>query len=87
MQVGTGNRKRGDLIVRLEGQASPLTIAITSSVDALFGEHIREVVKQVVTELGITTGNLVIVDDQALDFVIRARIKAVAHEMKRGETE
>ncbi len=82
MEVCSGNRKRGDLIVRLDDRENPLNMSITSSVESLFGEHLKGVVEDTMKALGITTGNLIIEDDQALDFVIKARVIAAVQRLK-----
>ena len=61
---------------------SHLRIEIDSPVQGLFGSAIRLAAEVELERLGVTTGTVRINDNQALDFVIRARIKAAVSALR-----
>lgn len=72
----SGLEGKSDLIATYE-PAAPFEVVIESSVQKLFGRHIRERAEQTLQEFKVNKGRLVIKDDGALDFIIAARIEAV----------
>lgn len=76
MKATAGADRKGDALVTIETGAEPLSIEISSPVDALFGKQIHAAAKETAMQLGLSTGKLSIRDSQALGFVIIARIKA-----------
>ncbi len=71
-----GDDVRSDVHVAYDPTDQPLDIRITSKVEYLFGEAIRSAVQRVVEASGVTTGNLVITDMGALEWVLMARVEA-----------
>jgi citrate lyase subunit beta/citryl-CoA lyase len=71
-----GDDVRSDCHVAFEPGDDRIAVEITSKVDYLFGEAIREAADRVVAALGVTTGRLTITDRGALEWVILARIEA-----------
>ncbi|MBN1884272.1 MAG: HpcH/HpaI aldolase/citrate lyase family protein [Candidatus Krumholzibacteriota bacterium] len=80
-RTGSGEKK-GDILVVLEKQTSGgVSIEATSTVEALFGEQIRERAGETLRELGIEHAHLVAEDNGAYDYVIMARIEAAARRL------
>ena len=78
-----GTLESSDVFVTLE-PASGLEIEIDSVVQKQFGEAIRKVAEETLSELDIQEGRLSIVDRGALDCVIRARVETA---VLRGKGE
>ena len=78
-----GTLESSDVFVTLE-PASGLEIEIDSVVQKQFGEAIRKVAEEMLSELDIQEGRLSIVDRGALDCVIRARVETA---VLRGKGE
>ena len=78
-----GTLESSDVFVTLE-PASGLKIEIDSVVQKQFGEAIRKVAEETLSELDIQEGRLSIVDRGALDCVIRARVETA---VLRGKGE
>lgn len=70
-----GTLESSDVFVSLEPNASGLDIEIDSVVLGQFGDAIRKVVEEVLTEQEVQNAKLSIVDRGALDCVIRARVE------------
>ena len=75
-----GEDVRSDLHVALETLSSGgIEIEMQSRVKALYGAAIEALARQVLAELGVANGRLVIHDQGALPFVIAARIECAVH--------
>jgi citrate lyase subunit beta/citryl-CoA lyase len=72
----TGERVRSDLNVSFEPTSDPLTIALASKVDYLYGEAIETAVRRVAEAFAVTTGRLTVTDAGALEWVILARTES-----------
>lgn len=70
-----GTLESSDVFVSLEPNASGLDIEIDSVVLGQFGDAIRKVVEEVLSEQEVQHAKLSIVDRGALDCVIRARVE------------
>ena len=79
-----GTLESSDVFVTLEPNASGLDIEIDSVVFNQFGEAIRRVVEEVLSEQEVQNAKLSIVDRGALDCVIRARVETA---VLRGKGE
>ena len=79
-----GTLESSDVFVTLEPNASGLEIEIDSVVQNQFGEAIRNVAMEVLSEQNISNAKLSIVDRGALDCVIRARVETA---VLRGKGE
>ncbi len=77
-----GTIESSDVYVELEPKDVGLDIQIESVVLNQFGDAIREVVIEVLEQFGVKDAKVKIVDQGALDCVIRARVEAA---VKRGE--
>lgn len=70
-----GRDQKGD--VWIEWTPAPVReIHLQSSVKALFGPHLLEMIDRTLTELGLVDAHVVVQDQGALDFVIAARLEA-----------
>ena len=79
-----GTLESSDVFVTLEPNASGLEIEIDSVVQKQFGEAIRRVAEEVLSEQNVQNAKLTIVDRGALDCVIRARVETA---VLRGKGE
>ena len=68
-----GDDVRSDCHVHYEPGADSLVIEISSKVDYLYGESIEAAVRRVARGLGVSTGQLEVVDRGALEWVLMAR--------------
>ena len=70
-----GTLESSDVFVTLEPNASGLDIEIDSVVFSQFGDDIRRVVEEVLSEYEVQNAKLSVMDRGALDCVIRARVE------------
>jgi len=78
----SGRQQKGDLLVEGERrQKRGISIEIESSVKAVFGMRIEEVVRQSLRTLNAGNVHFKIKDNGALDHVIMARVEAVARQL------
>lgn len=70
-----GTLESSDVFVTLEPNASGIDIEIDSVVFSQFGEDIRRVIEEVLSEQDVQNAKLSVVDRGALDCVIRARVE------------
>lgn len=70
-----GTLESSDVFVTLEPNESGLDIEIDSVVLGQFGDAIRKVVEEVLSEQEVINAKLSVVDRGALDCVIRARVE------------
>lgn len=83
-----GEKVRSDCFVELEIKSSGgITIDLTSKVEALYGESIITLSKEVFTFFGIEHAHLIIEDKGALPFVIAARLEAAIHQVTQSEKQ
>ncbi len=68
-----GDDVRSDCHVRYEPGPDSLVIEIASKVDYLYGDSIEAAVRRVAEGLGVSTGQLEVVDRGALEWVLMAR--------------
>jgi len=72
-----GPKTRSDCEVSIElTNSGGIKIDLKSKVEALFGDSIRELIKDELKFFGIENANIIMVDKGALPFVIAARIEA-----------
>ena len=79
--VSAGKAQKGDVLVTISEPESNLRLTVTSTVQGLYGRRIEAVCMQLLDELGITKGRFEIVDQQAFDCVIRARLRCALARM------
>jgi citrate lyase subunit beta/citryl-CoA lyase len=68
-----GERVRSDVNVSFEPSSNPLTVDLRSKVDYLYGAAIESAVRRVADAFAVATGQLMITDAGALEWVILAR--------------
>lgn len=74
-----GTLESGDILIQIEPSKSPgIQIELDSTVAFQFGEQIRQVIKDSLSEFGITQAHVRATDKGALDCTIRARTTAAA---------
>ncbi len=71
----TGDRPRSDLKVTYQPGSEALSIDVSSKVDYLYGDAINAAVKRVVEAFNVETGELVVNDGGAVEWVILARVE------------
>jgi len=81
--VNAGKAQKGDVLVTVHDDCKPLRLAITSSVQGLFGAQIEAACRQVLQEIGVVSGQIVVDDQQALDCVLRARIRCAVQRLRQ----
>ena len=86
LSVRAGRQERHDALVEIIGPqgSDQLSVTIESPVRDLFGPQQDRVVEAVLAELGVHSGDVHVHDQHALDFVLRARVRA-AVERFRGK--
>lgn len=86
-----GTLESSDAFVQIEPiEEDEIKIELQSSVEEMYGDDIRESVKRVIEELGISYISVKIQDKGALDYVIKARLQAAilrANEDEKIEWE
>jgi len=87
MEMIKGTESKQDALVRVEDCLSPLTIEIKSPLEDLYGKSILKAASGELEALNVTTGKVIVEDRQALDFVIRARIKAAVMALREAGGE
>ena len=74
-----GTLESGDIMIQIEpAETQGLTIELNSTVMYQFGEQIRIVITETLTDLGVTDALVKATDKGALDCTIRARVTAAA---------
>jgi citrate lyase subunit gamma (acyl carrier protein) len=85
--VHAGKAQKGDVLVTIHTDNGtdngPLCLTITSSVQGLFGTQIEAVCRQVLQELGVASGQILVEDQQALDCVLRARMRTAVQRLRQ----
>ena len=74
-RASAGTMESSDAYVEIEPAAGGLHIALESVVAQQFGDSIRRVVEEVLTQQGVENANVRLVDRGALECVIRARVE------------
>ena len=73
-----GTVESSDIIVKIEPQESGVEIVLTSSVMQQYGERIEAVIRETLSELGVTSARVTAIDKGALDCTVKARTQAAA---------
>jgi len=89
MSFTAGGKNRGDVEVTYYPLASKsgLQIELETSVEKLYGDKIRSEIESAAKEAGVCDGKLVVVDDGALPYVLRARVEAAIRLAKENSDE
>lgn len=80
--ASAGTLESSDAFVEIEPGDGTVELRLDSAVQAQFGDAIRQTVLAVLSELGVTSAKVHVVDRGALDCVLRARVETAA---LRGE--
>lgn len=76
-----GKKGKADIEINLSpSKNESIEVTLESSVERLFGNHIRDYIKEYLSRFGITSCEVEVVDDGALDFVIKARVEAALYK-------
>jgi citrate lyase subunit beta / citryl-CoA lyase len=75
-----GRDEKGDVLVELTPNASGREIQLQSSVKALFGRHLHQLIEQTLTELNVNNVTVKVTDRGALDFVLIARLECAMQQ-------
>lgn len=74
-----GTVESSDIVVKIEPQESGVEIELTSSVMQQYGERIEAVIRETLSELGVTSARVTAIDKGALDCTVKARTQAAAY--------
>ncbi len=75
LQGSCGQVRKSDVKITVDLDTNGIEIIIISKFDKMFGTHMEEAVKEVLAEQDIKDAKIVIEDDGALDFTIKARTR------------
>ena len=73
--ASAGTMESSDAYVEIQPGKEGICLQLESVVMQQFGESIRQVVTEVLTELGVESANVRVVDRGALECVLRARVE------------
>jgi len=73
--ASAGTMESSDAYVEIRPSADGISVQLESKVALQFGDSIRQVVKEVLTQMGVENAEVRIVDRGALECVIRARVE------------
>ncbi len=77
-----GRQDKADLEITIAPcQGKDISIELKSSVERLFGNHVRSYISQYLNDRGISSCKVAVVDDGALDFVIKSRLEATLYKL------
>lgn len=75
-EITTGTANKGDALITLEiTKSDGVKIEITSKVLVKYGQSIEKSVKEILAAANLGNARVLIEDNGALDFVIRARLE------------
>ncbi|AEE92394.1 citrate lyase, acyl carrier (gamma) subunit [Tepidanaerobacter acetatoxydans Re1] len=74
--ASAGTLESGDIMIILEEGDNGIEIDLNSTVEKQYGEHISEVIKHTLMDLGVRNAKVVAKDRGALDCTIKARVMA-----------
>ena len=74
-----GTVESSDIVVKIEPQESGVEIELTSSVMQQYGDRIEAVIRETLSELGVTAARVTAIDKGALDCTVKARTQAAAY--------
>lgn len=76
----SGTMESSDIIIRIEPKSTEgIDLTLESTVMQQFGKQIEKVIKETLTNLGVTSASVNAVDKGALDCTIAARTSAAAY--------
>jgi citrate lyase subunit gamma (acyl carrier protein) len=71
-----GSVESNDILIMISKGDGDIEIELESVVEKQFGEDIKKVIRETLIEEGITDAKVIAKDKGALDFTIKARVKA-----------
>ena len=83
--ASAGTLESSDVYVEIDPAADILSISVESVVEKQFGEKIRSAVNDVLSENGVTSASVRVVDRGALECVIRARVETAILRAKEDK--
>jgi len=86
--VIAGKKDKGDIEITLSSLTKRGTeIILESSVEKLFGNHLRAFIKAFLSEMDVAQCGVKALDDGALDFVIKSRLEAALYKQDKTVLE
>ncbi len=83
-----GRQGKADIELAISpGEGGNIRVELKSSVERLFGNHIRSYCSRYLNDRGITSCIVTALDDGALDFVIKARLEAALYKQDPSALE
>ena len=82
MEIKAGTDAKQDAVVTVSDIPVDLQVEIRSPLKDLFGKSLEKAAREELNRLDVRNGTVLIEDNQALDFVIRARIKAAVSMLR-----
>jgi len=80
-----GKKSPSDALVSIDLNQDYIQIEIISKYKEMFGSHIENAVLEVLESEAITKAKVIVEDDGALDFVIKARLRTAIRRVKGYE--
>lgn len=80
-----GTLESSDIMIMLENNEDGIVIELESSVMYQYGDSIRQLVMEILTNAGVTNARVVATDRGALDYTIRARVLTALHRAAESE--
>jgi citrate lyase subunit gamma (acyl carrier protein) len=74
--VTAGSVESNDILIMISQGEGDIEIELESVVEKQFGEDIKNVIRETLIEEGITDAKVIAKDKGALDFTIKARVRA-----------
>ncbi|MFY9213440.1 MAG: citrate lyase acyl carrier protein [Tissierellaceae bacterium] len=71
-----GSVESNDILIMISQGEGDIEIELESVVEKQFGEDIKNVIRETLIEEGITDAKVIAKDKGALDFTIKARVRA-----------
>ncbi len=81
-----GTMESNDIMITIDPKnQGGIVLSLSSSVMQQFGRQIESVIRQTLSDLGITDAAVDAVDKGALDCTVRARVNAAAYRAAKSE--
>ena len=74
-----GTMESSDIMITLEPREDGIEIELQSVVEKLYGQKIRAVIEETLTEMNISGVKVTAIDKGSLDCTIRARVKTAVY--------
>lgn len=81
-----GTMESSDIMVRIEPrEETGIELELESSVMKQYGKQIESVIKNTLSEMGVSSARVAAIDKGALDCTIRARVAAAAYRAAKRD--